>query len=167
MSGITINMINCEDIRNFCLAGNAHLILKSLDTRNGLRYRIQKVEEPTGVDSLYFVGYWYTNQYIYIGVIRNNDFQHTRKSAVPPSDVVFQLFHDFWKLLIEKNRLDPSLEFCHESKCGRCGKPMANVTFRHLMRGIGPECEDYVNQLYVEHRPKKNPGKQLRLFGGN
>jgi hypothetical protein len=153
---------NPEDIRNYCLAGRAHLTLKSLDTRKGLRYRISGVEEPRGVDSLYFVGYWYTGQYNYIGVIRNNNFEHTRKSIVDPSDTIFLIFSMFWKELMEKNRLDPCVEFYHEDKCGRCGQPIWLP--ESIARGIGKGCQEYLDKLYVDHYGKSK-GKQLRLFG--
>lgn len=135
--------------REFTLAGNAYITLKS--TISGVRftYRIAaKKEEHQGrwivKKGIHFVsvltGSDNENSYTFLGTIFDEKrFERSWRSKIGIDAGSCKAFTWFWKQIFEgEGDLPPGLEVWHEGKCGRCGRKL--TVPESVERGLGPEC---------------------------
>lgn len=121
----------------FIQAGNAVVTLVSLKT--GARYTYKIRESKDG--RVHFVSVMYGSdnetEYTYIGILRDGEFQWTKKSKISKDDVRWKAFDWAYANLVA-NRLPDVIEIWHEGRCGRCGRRL--TVPESIERGIGPEC---------------------------
>jgi hypothetical protein len=125
-------------VREFVLAGNARITLKSKLSGTRFSYRVRECE---GKEGLFFVGLLSGSDnesaYSYMGVIRDGNFSVTKKSHISAGAPSAMAFDFFWKYLLVQ-RIHSNLEVWHEGHCGRCGRTL--TVPESIERGIGPEC---------------------------
>jgi len=133
-----------EDIKNYMLAGNATITLKSLVTEAHLTFKVtQAKDKQTGEKrDFYFVallsGPDNESDYAYMGMINGaGQFNLTRNSKFTEDAKAVKGFKFFWKFISE-DMFPPSMEIRHEGSCGRCGRKL--TVPESIDRGIGPEC---------------------------
>lgn len=134
--------ISSEFVRKYITGGNAIVTLKSTETGKHFTFKVKcarkYINDPkkflfvsvlTGSDN--------NSSYTYIGMIKNNRFQLTQKSAFgmdAPSVMVF----DWFSRHVYLNSLPETCEVYHVGKCGRCGRRL--TVPESLEWGLGPEC---------------------------
>jgi|SRR5271163_195999 len=125
----------------FILAGKATVTFRSISSGSRFTYKIKAAPKRNENDAqTWFVsllnGPDNTTDYIYIGIIRNNEYIWTSKARVgkqTPSVLGF----DFVLKSLVKNSMR-GFEVWHEGKCGRCGRPL--TVPESIAQGFGPEC---------------------------
>ena len=127
---------------NFMLAGNSIFTVKNVKTGNRFTYKVERADPRSGQypDSvIYFVsvlnGLANTNSFYYLGIIRNEDYIHGRKSRISrkaQSNLVFQWLFD------NIDNLPKIVEFWHEGLCGRCGRKL--TVPESIECGFGLDC---------------------------
>ena len=135
-----------EAVRRFVYAGNATFTLRSGQERYTYRVRKPKdtPESLTRYGSSWFVsllrGPSNEDDYAYMGVIDNKGFHATKNSRMGLEARSWKWFARFFVLLAEGKDGDvpPTLEFWHESRCGRCGRKL--TVPESVESGLGPEC---------------------------
>jgi len=138
------------DVKNFMLAGNATITIRSIRTGARFTFRV-KNSDLADKKSVFFVslmnGPDNESNFQYMGIIRRDNkgevdlssFQRTAKSKVgidAPSMKAFQWLID--TLSAAPIFLDSRCEIWHEGKCGRCGRKL--TVPESIQRGIGPDC---------------------------
>ena len=133
-----------EHVKQFALAGNATITLKSGVTGKHLTYKISRSKDNA---DLYFVRLLHgpdnENDYQYIGCYyADTPYFHPCKKwntsprhALPQSVRVIDWFFEHIDDIPDK------LYVYHEGKCGRCGRKL--TTPESIERGLGPECARY------------------------
>lgn len=124
--------------RNYVLAGEATVTLRSSTTGNRYTFQVTKSEaRRPGELPVWFVrvlnGADNTGDYRYLGTIFPDGFRLTRKSTVSadaPSVVAFTWFSRHWE--------DARIEVWHEGVCGRCGRKL--TVPESIETGLGPIC---------------------------
>jgi hypothetical protein len=130
---------------SFILAGKATVTLRSLVSGNRYTYKIVEAEKRNPNDApTWFVkllnGPDNTNSFVYIGIVRNNQFVWTSKSRVgkdAPSVVGFTYVLN--ALVAGSTR---GFEVWHEGRCGRCGRKL--TVPGSIATGFGPECAEKI-----------------------
>lgn len=135
-----------DAVKDFVLAGNAHLTLVSEKT--GTRYTF-KVSSPKGKTSPHFVSVLYgddnSGDYVFFGTIFDQgEFRHGRRSVLQPDDKRVRGWRFMWSTILT-NRMPADMEIWHEGRCGRCGR-MLTVP-ESIERGIGPECANKMGAM--------------------
>ena len=131
-----------ERAREFIVAGNATVTLKSLTTGNRFTYKVTKVKDSSG---MFFVGLMNgpdnENSYQYIGFIKEHfagpRFTHGRKSRVGHDAPSVRAFDWVWKKLVQGS-MPAQLQIWHEGRCGRCNRKL--TVPESIKTGMGPEC---------------------------
>lgn len=123
--------------RDYCLAGNAIVTIRSISTGNRYTYKIQAKAEGAPLFVKVLTGADNVENYQYLGAIfeynGNRSFRVTRKSHISdkaPSARAFSWFFEH----IEDERV----EVWHEGVCGRCGRRL--TVPESIASGIGPTC---------------------------
>lgn len=125
-----------ELAREFMLAGNARLTLKSIMTSKHYTYRIRKKDEDFWFVSVLTQGDNDTG-YTYLGIITKHGYFLGRKSDFTQSSKCHVAFNWFWQHLA-RGRIPEQLEVWHEGRCGRCGRTL--TVPESIESGFGPEC---------------------------
>lgn len=131
--------------REFLTAGQA---IFTVDNGKGLHYtyRVEKATEraqpkpnlpPTWFVSL-LTGPNNTNDYSYIGVLRNEQFVLTSKSRLPKDATAIKVITWAIGIIYGRNKLPEGYSIRHEGRCGKCGRPL--TTPESIESGIGPVC---------------------------
>lgn len=124
------------DLSAFALAGHAIFTAHNPATGTRFTYKVSACDEKPG---LFFVGILTgpdnTNDYQYLGTIRDTQYTHGRKSRIGPEAPSAKAFDWLWR---HRDRLPPSLDLHHEGRCGRCGRTL--TTPSSCTRGYGEEC---------------------------
>lgn len=135
-----------DDIKNFVLAGNATITVRSGATGSRFTYKIKTPKESRS--PIWFVslltGSDNETNFEYVGQIRNNgSFDHGRKSRISDDATSVKAFDWFWKM-IQANRSSvlEQAEIYHEGRCGRCGRKL--TVPESVESGYGPECINHV-----------------------
>jgi len=139
-------LTSLEDIKNFVLAGNATITVRSGST--GSRFTF-KVRTPKNAKSpIWFVslltGSDNENNYEYFGQIRQNgSFDHGRKSRITNDSTGAKAFRWLWNM-VQANRSDvlDQADVWHEGQCGRCGRKL--TVPESVSSGFGPECINHI-----------------------
>jgi len=126
-------------LREFILAGNAKITLRSEKTLKHYTYKIRKAKDG----DIWFVSRLSSDsKYIYLGSITKHDehfvFDRTRNSVTHRwLAESFDAFKWFWKVLRE-DRLPATATVWHEGRCGMCGKELTDPV--SIKNGYGPDC---------------------------
>jgi Family of unknown function (DUF6011) len=146
----------------FILAGKATVTLRSLVSGDHYTYKIVAADKPnpnapralqsdlnktkTKPDT-WFVkllnGPDNTNSFVYIGIIRNNEFFWTAKSRVGREALSVLAITFVIKSLANGKIRD--FEIWHEGRCGRCGHKL--TVPESIATGFGPDCAQMVIAL--------------------
>ena len=124
--------------RNYVLAGDATVTIRSTTTGNRYTFKVQKCESTRpGEWPIWFVrvlnGSDNTGDYMYLGTIFPDGFRLTRKSSAgadAPSVIAFTWLSRHWE--------DARVEVWHEGVCGRCGRKL--TVPESIETGLGPVC---------------------------
>lgn len=120
--------------RDYCLAGNAIVTIRSISTGTRFTYKVQAKAEGAPLFVKVLTGPENSSDYQYLGAIfSGNSFRVTKKSHISdkaPSARAFSWFFDH----IE----DPRVEVWHEGICGRCGRRL--TVPESIESGLGPTC---------------------------
>ena len=155
-------LLTIEDMKEFCLAGNATFTLRSKKTGTRFTY---KVTEEKKKETETKIGYWV--KYMF-GTDNERDFRYmgylVKSMAgwryVHGKYPTKSCQHDTAKstlairwffAMLEAGKLSEELEVWHEGRCGRCGRKL--TVPESIANGIGPEC--------IKHRKPS----QLKLVG--
>lgn len=138
MSG---QITNAKQALTFILGGKATVTLVSLASGNRYTYKINKAEKRNPNDAdVWFVkllnGADNYSNYVYIGMIKNNQFVWTGKSRVAQDAPSFIGFNFCFTKLV--GSAINGFEVWHEGKCGRCGRKL--TVPESIASGFGPEC---------------------------
>lgn len=128
---------------SFIRAGNARVTL--LSEKTGLRYtyrvRLSQEDAPTDPRRRFFVellkGRDNNGDFSYIGMIRDRSFFTTRATHHLKQAAFVKAFDYVYKHLCA-GHMPPHAQVWHESRCGRCGRPLTVPS--SIASGIGPEC---------------------------
>src|SRR5271156_5981576 len=129
----------------FMLAGKATVTLRSLQSGNRYTFKIVAAEKRNPNDApTWFVkllnGPDNTNSFVYIGIIRGNQFVWTSKSRVG-KDAPSVLGFTYVLECLAVNSIN-NFEVWHEGKCGRCGRKL--TVPESINTGFGPDCAEMV-----------------------
>jgi hypothetical protein len=152
-----------DDIKKFMLAGKAIFTLESKRTGKWFTYQIKKKifkNVINGVDvehTLYFVsvltGPENESSYTYLGTISPEFFlKTTKKSKISSTATSFHALN-FFTTYLRYQQLHKEVNFYHEGRCGKCGKPLTTPTSVEL--GLGPICRGYDKPLTGSKLRKK------------
>jgi len=128
-------------VRQFALAGNAILTIKSKVSGDHYTYRIRHEENDRS--EVWFVGVLAgpdnTSDYTYLGIIRDDQFRVTKKSKQHTNSPTRKAFQWMWERLAARrfDMLD-DLEIFHSGQCSRCSRLLTDP--ESVSRGIGPVC---------------------------
>lgn len=143
-----------EQIVQFIAAGRAVFTLRSVRTGEHFTYKIDRKpmsRDPKHATSLlHFVSVLRgPDEWTYIGVYdpRAKRVNLTRNSHATADAPSFKAIN--WFL---RNVGHPRVEFRHEGKCCRCGRPLTHP--ESIDSGIGPEC---AAKLGASREPTKGP----------
>jgi hypothetical protein len=136
------NVLSSENIKKFITGGNATFTIKSNVTGVRFTYKVKCARKyKNDPNKFLFVSVLTGNNndsdYTYIGMIKNNVFQLTKKSAFSlnaPSVMAFNWFSQH----VFCNTLPNTCEVYHEGRCGRCGRTL--TVPESVESGFGPEC---------------------------
>lgn len=126
-------------LKEFILAGNAKLTLRSEKSLKHYTYKIRKAKDS----DIWFVSrLGGESKYHYLGAITKHGeeyvFDRTRNSVtyhwIAES---FEAFKWLWNIL-RKDRLPQSGTVWHEGRCGMCGKELTDPV--SIKNGYGPDC---------------------------
>ena len=135
------NQLDKKDIKTFVLAGNSTFTILNSQTGNRFTYKVRKAKE----NDIYFVsvltGSDNNNNYTFIGYIKNNYFNHSKKSRISEESTSFKAFSWLFRNI---TNIPSVVEVWHEGKCGRCGRTL--TTPESVQRGLGPECSSLVRK---------------------
>jgi hypothetical protein len=130
-------LLMCEDIRKFILAGKATFTLQSKRTGTHYTYKILKAGKL--LDPVWFVRVLTgPDSFTYLGLMdRALNLHRTAKSQFgehAPCHIAISWFLS----KLQRNIKSPEVSFFHEGKCGRCGRTLTHP--ESIRNGIGPEC---------------------------
>ena len=139
-------LTSLEDIKNFVLAGNATITVRSGSTGSRFTFKVhtpKKAKSPIWFVSL-LTGSDNENNYEYFGQIRKNgSFDHGRKSRITNDSTGAKAFNWFWNMIqAGRNDVLNLAEVWHEGSCGRCGRKL--TVPKSISSGFGPECINHV-----------------------
>lgn len=154
----------------FILAGKATVTFRSISSGSRFTYKIKAAEKRNENDAqTWFVsllnGPDNANDYIYIGIIRNNQYVWTSKARVGKETPSVKGFDFCLKALVAGTM--KGFEVWHEGKCGRCGRPL--TVPESIAQGFGPECIHLVGGAPMTFAAAVgSAAPQAKLdFGGN
>ena len=148
-SDFTGQLTTIEGIKNFVLAGNATITIRSQKTETRFTFRIRPPKENRS-RPIWFVsaltGSDNNSTYQYLGHIRHDlSYDHGRKSRITVDAESAKAFRWFWHMVEGGNcehgravRLFEQLEIWHEGRCGRCGRKL--TVPESIESGFGPDC---------------------------
>jgi len=144
-----------DRIRQFALAGNATLTLRSAVTGTRFTYKVRLAanqDENTPTERrTWFVkllcGSDNNSDYRYIGFIRGGRFVHgagkSFASVDAPSVIAFGWFV---RTIVFGQKANEKLEVWHEGCCGRCGRKL--TVPESIETGMGPDCAEKAGPRY-------------------
>lgn len=122
--------------RTAFLAGDAVITLHNPKTQKRFTYRITQCDDkPTLFFVALLTGANNTEDFQYLGCIRDNVYTHGRKSRIGEDAPSAKAFAWTWENL---DRLPANLEIWHEGFCLRCHRTLTVPD--SIASGFGPEC---------------------------
>lgn len=158
MKDFSGRLTTVDAIREFALAGNAVLTIRSLETGTRFTYKIRKAESKKPTDTpTWFVsvlcGPDNTNDFRYAGIIKQLSlptfkkaltFRLTKKSKVSVDAPSAKAFVWFFGRVFRALEMPKNAEVWHDGRCGRCGRELSVP--ESVERGFGPECARIIDQ---------------------
>jgi hypothetical protein len=125
----------------FILGGKSLFTFMNTNSNNRFTFKVKKHK----MNDIYFVSVL-TNPdiYQYIGVIKDQNFSHTKKSKLSKDAQSIRVFDFVFSKLKTKN-LSEFIEIWHEGKCGKCGRTLTVPS--SIKTGFGPECIKMINNI--------------------
>ncbi len=134
-----MQMYDVSDVKRFVFAGNARFTIRSTKTGTRFTYHVRQSDDGR----VFFVSLRSgSDMWTYMGVIRDDHFSATAKSAVTPTAESWKAFDWFYHQITRNDRLPSAMEFFHEGQCGRCGRPL--TVPESILSGLGPVCAGLV-----------------------
>jgi hypothetical protein len=129
------------DAITFMLAGNATITVRSEKTQMRYTFKIKRSKDG----AVHFVslmnGPDNENSFQYMGILKNRQYLHGRKSRITADAVCVKAFS--WTFAtLARGIMPDALKVWHEGSCGRCGRKL--TVPESIERGLGPECVQYV-----------------------
>jgi Family of unknown function (DUF6011) len=142
MSDVTRAQLTPDHVRDFVLAGHAIFTAENTLTGGRFTFKVMKAEpNPKFPGDAWFVsvltGSNNTQDYTYLGMIRNGEFRLTAKSRYGADTPSVKAFTFIWHYL---DRLPAALTLWHEGRCGCCGRVL--TVPESIASGIGPVCAE-------------------------
>ena len=142
-------LTSLQDISAFALAGNATITIRSTKTQTRFTFKIRVPKAQRKNPKIWFVsllsGSDNVGDYCYMGQIRNDAYDHGRKSRITTEAASAKAFSWFWQAVqAQRQDLFDLLEVWHEGRCGRCGRKLTVPS--SVSSGFGPECINHVHQ---------------------
>ena len=131
-------MTETENIRRFIRGGKSRFTLRSKKTGTRYTYMVKKAKDGDVhfIFSLY--GNDNTSAYSYLGMLKDKKLQLTRASKFKADSPQVKAL-DWSMRKIETEDIVPNeLEFWHEGRCARCGRPL--TVPESIETGFGPKC---------------------------
>lgn len=129
---------NPADVMSFILAGNSRFTLVSDRTGSRYTYRLQQTDDNPNLFFLSLLtGQDNENDFTYIGIVRNNQYQWTRKVRLQPDSAPILAFTFAWRH-VTNGILPTGCQIWHEGRCGRCHRALTVPA--SIALGIGPDC---------------------------
>lgn len=142
---------NPEAARLFIRGGNARLTVRSQNTGHRYTYRVRAMEEDKDQPPArrrFFVsllkGRDNNADYSYIGMIRGDRFFTTKATKHMTEAAFVRGFRFAYEWLARRHAMPPNAELWHESRCGRCNRPL--TVPESIASGFGPECINHVGE---------------------
>lgn len=140
-------LTSLEDIKNFVLAGNATITVRSGSTGTRFTFKVRTPKESRG-SSIWFVslltGSNNEDNFTYFGNIRSDgSFDHGRRTRITTDSTGARAFNWFWNM-VRSGRDDvlAQADVWHEGRCGRCGRKL--TVPESVESGFGPECINHI-----------------------
>ena len=127
--------LNGSDIKNYVFAGKSIFTILNTFTKIRFTYKIKKPKNGGVFFVSVLTGSDNTNDYRYIGFIKNGVFVHGNKSTISADSISVKAFMWFNKNI---DTLPAIIEVYHKGHCGKCGKLL--TTPESIKVGIGPFC---------------------------
>lgn len=138
------HILGAEDAKQFITAGKAFFTVENENTGNRLTFKVSHKKENlsyvyvlTGSDNTSW------ECYTYLGTLWDNDlgtYRHSRKSRIGTDAMSAKTFAWLAKLLSGGHEFPDGVNFWHDGRCGRCGRPLSVPSSIQL--GLGPICAD-------------------------
>lgn len=134
-------------VKQFLLAGDAYITLKSQLSGQHYTYQVTKAKQQ-GIPAFDAAEKWFVrvlangDEYIYVGMIdpiRAPNLRLTKASKMDEGSSAVKAFRYFYGHLMQ-GRIAPQLEVRHDGRCGRCGRQLTHPESIDL--GIGPDCAE-------------------------
>jgi hypothetical protein len=109
----------------FTLRGRSHRYTYKVETNDAGLYFVRVLVSP--------------DVWAYAGIIRGGVFNTTAKSSISLDAPSIVALRWFLQRLHAPVPTFPGMEFWHEGKCCRCGRPLTDP--ESIAKGIGPVCE--------------------------
>ncbi len=141
-------LTSLEDVKNFVLAGNATITVRSGSTGSRFTFKIRAPKKNTRNAPIWFVslltGSDNESDFEYFGNIRNTGaFDHGRRSRITTESMGAKAFTWFWNMIqAGRNDVLERADVWHEGQCGRCGRKL--TVPESVESGFGPECINHV-----------------------
>lgn len=121
-------------LKEFILAGKAKITVRSERTLKHFTYKITRDKDSPiqYVKRLVAEG-----NYVFIGIIEDNAFRHTRKHEWHRHTEQFKGFQYLWKY-VSRNIMPTDVTVFHEGRCGMCGLALTDPI--SIKEGYGPDC---------------------------
>lgn len=135
--------ISNGNARNYVLAGNATVTIRSSKTGTRFTYKIQKADDANRWFVKLLQGPDNTSDFGYIGMITDTGkFTRTRATKMSSEATSFKAWLWTW------NRVNAGQDFealgiWHEGTCGKCNRRL--TTPESIEAGIGPICATKMN----------------------
>ena len=130
-------------LKQFALAGNATLTVRSLKTGAHFTYNIRQAEKTeANPNPAWFVRVLGDgDRWVYLGMLREPTapLLLTKASKANADSPSVRAFTFTWAHL-QTGRLPEQLEVRHDGHCGRCSRTLTNPDSLDL--GIGPDCAE-------------------------
>lgn len=150
LDDMTGRLNTVEAALKFITAGNAYFTVRSLKTGTRYTFRVNRPDcsrcgkrdcgcwaHPALFVAL-LAGPDNSDDYLYMGMIRDNVLRTTRGSKMRQDAVPFRAFVWVWSHL-QRNTMPPQTEIWHDGRCGRCGRHLTVPS--SVLAGLGPDCE--------------------------
>lgn len=134
-----INKLNTTDALIYLLGGNSISTFLNTNTNNRFTFRVNE----NIINNIHYVSVLVApDVYKYIGYIKNQQFNHSKKSTISENSQSVKVFSYVFSKILDES-LPEFIEIYHTGRCGKCGKRLTVPSSIHS--GFGPECIKNLN----------------------
>ena len=138
--------ISNGNARNYVLAGNATVTIRSNKTGKRFTYKIQTADDGNKWFVKLLQGPDNTSDFGYMGMITDSgQFVRTRATKMSSEAISFKAWLWTWNKIQSSQDTD-ALEIWHEGTCGRCNKKLTVPS--SIEAGIGPKCATHIKRTH-------------------